>query len=94
MKLDIKLSIDKRTDSQHNTLILRWNPAISSYTMKRLDEDMEAWANGAWEEDFGWSRSARRYLDIYESITGLTVSAAEKTAKKKQTKKGPAAAEE
>ena len=27
----------------------------------------------AMEEDFSWNRSARRYLDIYEKITGLTV---------------------
>ena len=27
----------------------------------------------AMEEDFSWNRSARRYLDIYENITGLTV---------------------
>lgn len=80
MKLDIKLSIDKRTDSQHNTLILRWNPAISSYTMQRLDEDMEAWANGAWEEDFGWSvsdwqraRKGDRFflVRVGEGATGL-----------------------
>ena len=27
----------------------------------------------AMEDDFSWNRSARRYLDIYEKITGLTV---------------------
>lgn len=55
MKLDIRLSIDKRTDSQHNTFLLRWNPAISSYTMGRLDNDMNDWAEGYWADDFDWS---------------------------------------
>lgn len=56
MKLDIKLSINKRNDSQHNTFLLRWNPAISSYTMSRLDDDMQAWANNWWEDnEFDWS---------------------------------------
>ena len=56
MKLDIKLSINKRYDSQHNTFLLRWNPAISSYTMSRLDDDMQAWANNWWEDnEFDWS---------------------------------------
>ena len=55
MELNIKLSINKRCDSQHNTFLLRWNPAISSYTMQRLDSDMEDWASGYWSKDFDWS---------------------------------------
>ena len=55
MELDIKLSINKRRDSQHNTFLLRWNPAISSYTMDRLNDDMEEWSNGYWDDDFDWS---------------------------------------
>lgn len=55
MELDIKLSINKRRDSQHNTFLLRWNPAISSYTMDRLNNDMEEWAKGYWDYDFDWS---------------------------------------
>ena len=55
MELDIKLSINKRHDSQHNTFLLRWNPTISSYTMARLDNDMQEWADGYWSEDFDWS---------------------------------------
>ncbi len=55
MKLDIKLSIDKKREFSHNTFLLRWNPSISSYTMGRLDEDMSEWAKGWWEEDFDWS---------------------------------------
>ena len=48
MELDIKLSIDKKRDFQHNTYLLRWNPAISSYTMERLDADMNEWLDGYW----------------------------------------------
>ncbi len=55
MELDIKLSIDKKRDFQHNTYLLRWNPAISSYTMERLDADMNEWLDGYWGNDFDWS---------------------------------------
>lgn len=56
MELDIKLSINKRSESQHNTFILMWNPAISSYTMERLDSDMSEWAHSNWwGDDFDWS---------------------------------------
>lgn len=55
MELEIKLSINKRRDYSHNTFLLRWNPAISSYTMARLDSDMEEWAEGYWGEEFDWS---------------------------------------
>ena len=55
MELDIKLSIDKKRDFQHNTYLLRWNPAISSYTMERLDADMNEWLDGYWGNGFDWS---------------------------------------
>lgn len=55
MELDIKLSINKRQGFMRNTFLLRWNPALSSYTMERLDEDMTDWANGEWSDDFDWS---------------------------------------
>ena len=56
MELDIKLSINKKAESRHNTFILKWNPAISSYTMERLDNNMAEWANSHWwEDDFDWS---------------------------------------
>ena len=55
MELDIKLSINKKLEFQHNTFILKWNPAISSYTMERLDNDMSEWAEGYWSDDFDWS---------------------------------------
>lgn len=80
MELDIKLSINKRHDYSHNTFILRWNPAISSYTMARLDGDMEEWAKGYWDCDFDWSinehqraRKGDRFfmLRVGEGNTGL-----------------------
>lgn len=55
MELDIKLSINKRQGFMRNTFLLRWNPALSSYTMERLDEDMTDWANGEWCDNFDWS---------------------------------------
>ena len=55
MKFNFSLSINKKEESSHNTFLLRWNPAISSYTMKRLDEDIEEWADGFWSDDFDWS---------------------------------------
>lgn len=55
MELDIKLSINKRKDFMRNTFLLRWNPAVSSYTMDRLDSDMAEWADGEWYDDFDWS---------------------------------------
>jgi hypothetical protein len=56
MNLNITLSINKKAELQHNTFILKWNPAISSYTMARLDDDMSTWADSNWwGEDFDWS---------------------------------------
>lgn len=55
MELDIKLSINKRQGFVRNTFLLRWDPALSSYTMGRLDEDMAHWANGEWYDNFDWS---------------------------------------
>lgn len=56
MEFAIKLSINKKEESQHNTFLLLWNPAISSYTMARLDSDMSEWAQtNWWDEDFDWS---------------------------------------
>lgn len=55
MNLNITLSINKKRESSHNTFLLLWNPAISSYTMERLDNDMATWAEGFWLDDFDWS---------------------------------------
>lgn len=80
MELDIKLSINKKHDFKRNTFILRWNPAVSSYTMERLDSDMEEWAKGYWPYDFDWSvhewqraRKGDRFfmLRVGEGNTGI-----------------------
>ena len=56
MNLDITLSINKKQEAQHNTFLLKWNPAISSYTMERLDNDMAEWSqDNWWNDDFDWS---------------------------------------
>lgn len=57
MELNVKLSIDKKRDFMHNLFLLRWNPSVSSYTMDRLDADMQEWAEGYWSDDFDWSVS-------------------------------------
>lgn len=55
MKFSIDLSIDKRSNSQHNTYILSWTPALYSYVMSRMNSDMNAWVNGWWDnDDFDW----------------------------------------
>ncbi len=54
MELDIKLQINKKQEFLHNTFLLRWNPAISSYTMAQFDKELEMWASGDWD-DFDWS---------------------------------------
>lgn len=48
MNLDITLSINKREEAQHRTFILKWDPAISSYTMEHLDSNMSEWAQENW----------------------------------------------
>lgn len=56
MNLDITLSINRRPEAQHNTFILRWNSAVSSYTMEHLDSDMSEWSQDGWcNADFEWS---------------------------------------
>lgn len=47
---------NKATDNiQGNTIILMWNPSISSYTMERYIEDYEYLAEGWVPADFNWS---------------------------------------
>ena len=56
MNLDITLSITKKQEAQHNSFLLLWNPAVSSYTMQQLDDDMSEWADSRWwDDDFDWS---------------------------------------
>ena len=54
MELDIKLSINKKIEAQHNTYILRWNPTTSPYTMEQFDYDMNGWAQGLWSKPLTW----------------------------------------
>jgi hypothetical protein len=54
MEPEIKLSINKKVESQHNRFILKWNPAISSYTMERLDNDIAEWADNWLDNDIDW----------------------------------------
>lgn len=55
MKCRFKVSIDKDLNSPINTFLLRWNPAISSYTMEQFDSDMEDYAHYEYWDDFNWS---------------------------------------
>lgn len=55
MNLDITLSINKKHELQHNVFLLRWNPAISSYSLADLDKDMNDYAQGYWDFNFNWS---------------------------------------
>ena len=51
---NIKFTLNKRSHSPR-TFILMWNPAISSYTMERFDNDIEELADGWDLDDFDWS---------------------------------------
>lgn len=63
MKHKAELTIECDLNTAPSTFLLRWNPAISSYTMERLDNDIEFYAsqfspyNEEWaeEDDFDWS---------------------------------------
>lgn len=49
----IKIQIEK--DRKPNTVILMWNPSISSYTMERFEYDLMEMAAGWGLADFNWS---------------------------------------
>ena len=53
MKPIIEIKIEK--DRKQNTVILMWNPSISSYTMDRFESDLLDMADGWAPEDFNWS---------------------------------------
>lgn len=57
MKFKASIRIEKDINAPLNTFLLRWNPAISSYTMERFDDDMDFYAhNKCWDDnDFDWS---------------------------------------
>lgn len=42
-------------NQQPNTIILMWNPSISSYTMERFEEDLVDMVEGYSLDDFNWS---------------------------------------
>ncbi len=56
MEMEIGIDFNKtRKCPSRKTFILKWNPDISSYTMKRFEDDLDDLADG-WElEDFDWS---------------------------------------
>ena len=54
MELDIKLSINKREEYNHNTFLLKWRSYHSDYTMKEFNRDMLKWSKGDWSESFNW----------------------------------------
>ena len=47
---EAKVSVYER----QNTFVLMWNPSISSYTMSRFEDDLEALTDGCTLEDFDW----------------------------------------
>ena len=48
---EVKLEVGRK----ENTIILMWNPSISSYTMDRFEEDLMYLADGWISDDFNWS---------------------------------------
>ena len=50
-----KIEIKVEKMRMPKTFILMWNPSISSYTMKRFEEDLSAIASGWGPDDFNWS---------------------------------------
>lgn len=50
-----KIEIKVERISMQKTVILMWNPSISSYTMERFEEDLKSLASGWGPDDFNWS---------------------------------------
>lgn len=40
---------------KQNTIILMWNPTVSSYTMERFESDLKDLYGGWMDDDFNWS---------------------------------------
>ena len=53
MKPIIEIKIEK--DRKQNTVVLMWNPSISSYTMDRFEYDLKEMSEGWPLDDFNWS---------------------------------------
>lgn len=55
INFEIKCEIMSKRSTKRNTVILMWNPFISSYTMERFNEDLCSMADGWALDDFNWS---------------------------------------
>ena len=55
IKIEINCEIMSKCNIKRNTIILMWNPSISSYTMERFNEDLRSMADGWTFDDFNWS---------------------------------------
>lgn len=53
MKPIVEINFEK--DVKQNTVVLMWNPSISSYTMERFEDDLKALFNGWVDDYFNWS---------------------------------------
>lgn len=53
MKPIVEVKIEKNV--KQNTVILMWNPSISSYTMDRFEDDLRCLFDGWMDDDFNWS---------------------------------------
>ncbi len=49
----VEIKIEKMYPQK--TVVLMWNPSISSYTMDRFEEDLRSLASGWGPDDFNWS---------------------------------------
>lgn len=68
---------------EQNTIILMWNPSISSYTMGRFDEDFKYMVRGWFPSDFNWSvwdyNKAKKgdkffMVKVGEGVNGIVMS--------------------
>ena len=50
-----KIEIKVERVRMENTVILMWNPSISSYTMERFEKDLRSLSHGWIPDDFNWS---------------------------------------
>ena len=49
----VEVKLEKNV--KQNTIILMWNPTISSYTMERFENDLKDLYVGWMDDDFNWS---------------------------------------
>ena len=53
MKQKVEFKIERMHPQK--TVVLMWNPSISSYTMERFEDDLRDMTDGWAPEDFNWS---------------------------------------